>query len=146
MAELVDYNVEFNIAGYQMEKILEDGWVAKYKNVKVLGTVDDLAETYRNVDVVVEPILTGSGMKVKTAEALMHGKEIIGTEEALVGYEELKGQVCLNAGEFIKKILYYYENRPERFVPANRKAYERNYSIKGIENKLRDAIKVSMNK
>ena len=140
MSKLNDYAVQFNIAGFQMENLLKDGWVGQYKNVKVLGTVDDLAETYKKADVVVEPILTGSGMKVKTAEALMHGKEVIGTQEALVGYDELSNKVCETAEDFISTIIRYSTNRPARFVPLNRLAYEENYSIKGIENKLRYAI------
>lgn len=145
MSKLNDYAVQFNIAGFQMENLLKDGWIGQYKNVKVLGTVDDLAETYKKADVVVEPILTGSGMKVKTAEALMHGKEVIGTQEALVGYDELSDKVCETAEDFINTIIRYTTNRPARFVPLNRFAYEENYSIKGIENKLRYAIsKVKM--
>lgn len=140
MSSLNDYAVQFNIAGFQMENLLKDGWVGQYENVKVLGTVDDLAETYKKADVVVEPILTGSGMKVKTAEALMHGKEVIGTQEALVGYDELSDKVCETAEDFISTIIRYTTNRPARFVPLNRLAYEENYSIKGIENKLRYAI------
>ena len=140
MSSLNDYAVQFNIAGFQMENLLKDGWVGQYENVKVLGTVDDLAETYKKADVVVEPILTGSGMKVKTAEALMHGKEVIGTQEALVGYDELSDKVCETAEDFISTIIRYTTNRPVRFVPLNRLAYEENYSIKGIENKLRYAI------
>ena len=140
MSKLNDCAVQFNIAGFQMENLLKDGWVGQYKNVKVLGTVDDLAETYKKADVVVEPILTGSGMKVKTAEALMHGKEVIGTQEALVGYDELSNKVCKTAEDFISAIIRYTTNRPPRFVPLNRLAYEENYSIKGIENKLGYAI------
>lgn len=140
MSKLNDYAVQFNIAGFQMENLLKDGWVGQYKNVKVLGTVDNLAETYKKADVVVEPILTGSGMKVKTAEALMHGKEVIGTQEALVGYDELSDKVCETGEDFISTIIQYTTNRPARFVPLNRLAYEENYSIKGIENKLRYAI------
>ena len=140
MSKLNDYAVQFNIAGFQMENLLKDGWVGQYENVKVLGTVDDLAETYKKADVVVEPILTGSGMKVKTAEALMHGKEVIGTQEALVGYDELSDKVCETAEDFISTIIRYTTNRPARFVPLNRLAYEENYSIKGIENKLGYAI------
>lgn len=140
MSKLYDYNVEFNIAGFQMEKLLNDGWVNLYKNVRVLGTVDDLADTYRSVDVVVGPIWNGSGMKVKTAEALMHGKEIIGTEEALVGYDELKSKVCGNADDFIERIKEFCEKHPSRFVASNRAAYEKNYSITGIEDKLKTAL------
>ena len=140
MSKLNDYAVQFNIAGFQMENLLKDGWIKQYKNVKVLGTVDDLAMTYKKADVVVEPILTGSGMKVKTAEALMHGKEVIGTQEALVGYNELSDKICETADDFINTIIRYITNRPSRFVSLNRLAYEENYSIKGIENKLGYAI------
>lgn len=140
MPKLNDYAVQFNIAGFQMENLLKDGWIEQYRNVKVLGTVDDLADTYKKADVVVEPILTGSGMKVKTAEALMHGKEIIGTKEALEGYDELLSNVCETADDFVIKIIDYVENKPLRFISKNRKIYEEKYSIAGIENKLRYAI------
>ena len=33
------------------------------------------------------PIFEGSGMKLKTCEALMFGKNIIGTPEAFAGYD-----------------------------------------------------------
>lgn len=140
MSRLTEEKVIFNIAGFQMEKILSDGWIGDYKNARVLGTVNDLAEVYRNADVVVEPIVTGSGMKVKTAEALMHGKEIIGTAEALVGYDELKMNLCSSEEDFIEKIKGYCAQRPKPFVLANRSAYETKYSPKAIEEKLRYAL------
>jgi len=36
---------------------------------------------------VILPIISGSGMKTKTAEALMYGKSIIGIKEAFEGYK-----------------------------------------------------------
>lgn len=56
-------------------------------NVDVVGTVDDLSHYYYEADVVVLPILYGNGMKVKTAEAMMYGKPILATQEALEGYD-----------------------------------------------------------
>lgn len=141
MTKLTGYDVRFNIAGFKMENLFKDGWVQNHSNVTVLGTVDDLASTYSQVDVVVGPILTGSGMKVKTAEALMHGKEVIGTEEALVGYEELKSQVCHSAEDFVDRIKEYCREKPERFNPINRRAYEENYSVEGIRNRLREVLR-----
>lgn len=141
MTKLTGYDVRFNIAGFKMENLFKDGWVQNYSNVTVLGTVDDLASTYSQVDVVVGPILTGSGMKVKTAEALMHGKEVIGTEEALVGYEELKSQVCHSAEDFVDRIKEYCKEKPERFNPINRRAYEENYSVEGIQNRLKEVLR-----
>ena len=56
-------------------------------NVEVVGTVDDLSNYYYEADVVVLPILYGNGMKIKTAEAMMYGKPILATQEALEGYD-----------------------------------------------------------
>lgn len=136
LAKLNNYCVCFNIAGYEMEKLLEEDWILKYKNVNVIGTVDDLSEVYKEADLVVEPIINGSGMKVKTAEALMFGKEIIGTYEALVGYDELVDSICETAEDFINAIIYYIKKRPQKFVNKNRIAYENNYSLKGLEHKI----------
>lgn len=140
MKHLEDENVVFNVAGFQMEKLRDEGKIQQYRNIRVLGTVNDLAETYRMADVVVEPILTGSGMKVKTAEAMMHGKEIIGTEEALVGYEELVNQVCTDEEQFQERIKWYCKNRPQKYVEENRRAFLNNYSIEGIERKIRNCL------
>lgn len=140
MANLSAYDVQFNIAGYKTENLKNEGWIQAYTNVKVLGTIDNLSETYRKVDLVVCPIWKGSGMKVKTAEALMYGKEIIGTEEALVGYDELRSQICYNTEDFLKKIIDYCKIKPPRFNKKNRLAYEQNYSIRGIENKLKHIL------
>ena len=44
--------------------------------LQVLGYVEDLNKLYASVRFMVMPILSGSGMKVKTAEALKYGKFI----------------------------------------------------------------------
>ena len=58
----------------------------QWGGVRVVGAVDDLAPWYAHAQIVVAPILSGSGMKTKTAEAFMHGKPIAGTIEAFEGY------------------------------------------------------------
>jgi glycosyltransferase involved in cell wall biosynthesis len=58
----------------------------QWGGVRVVGSVEDLAQWYAHAQVVVAPILSGSGMKTKTAEALMYGKPVAGTPEAFVGY------------------------------------------------------------
>lgn len=58
------------------------------KNISIIGSVDDLAPFYANAKLVVTPILSGAGMKVKIAEALLHGKCVIGSKFSFVGYEK----------------------------------------------------------
>lgn len=55
--------------------------------VAVKGLVPDLRPYYEEADCVVSPIRWGSGIKVKTAEALMYGMPFVGSAESLVGYD-----------------------------------------------------------
>lgn len=78
-------NADVLIAGKGMD-ILQN----KYSNIpklKIQGYVENISDMYNSADVVVMPIISGSGMKVKTAEALAYGKNIIATSNALEGYE-----------------------------------------------------------
>lgn len=58
-----------------------------HEKLKILGFVPDLAAIYYHAVAVVAPIFSGGGMKVKIAEALMHGKYVIGSKFAFIGYE-----------------------------------------------------------
>ena len=101
------------------------------KNVKVIGSVDDLLPYYYYADFVVLPVIVGAGMKVKTAEAMMYGKTIFGTDEALVGYdiEDNKiGARCNSAEEFIKVINEYSNKNNNRFNEYSRQVYIEKYS------------------
>ena len=54
--------------------------------IQIKGFVENVADYYNRAKIVISPILSGSGMKTKTAEALMYGKIIVGTREAFEGY------------------------------------------------------------
>lgn len=80
------------------------GELEAHDKVEVIGEVESLARWYRDANFVVAPIFDGSGMKTKVAEALMHGKKIIGTKDAFTGYEAIidqAGFVCETAEDFI---------------------------------------------
>jgi len=77
-------------------------------NVRFVGRVDNLAEYYIKASAVLVPILSGSGLKTKTVEALSYGKTVIGFPEAFegIGFNDYPG-ACLqveNDGEFINAI------------------------------------------
>lgn len=50
-----------------------------------MGLVDTLADFYRNVDCVINPMIGGTGLKIKTVEALSFGNPVIGTHDAFEG-------------------------------------------------------------
>lgn len=78
--------------------------------IHILGFVDDLSVYYNRSKMVISPILSGSGMKTKTAEALMYGKTIIGTKEAFEGYiiNPKCMKLCDSAEEFIQVLNQLY--------------------------------------
>lgn len=93
------------------------------EKIEVHGFVDDLKPFYENADFVLLPIISGSGMKTKTAEAMMYGKIIVGTNEAFSGYitEGIKGLFrCNTADEFEKAVHDIYNGQ---FYKFNKEIY-----------------------
>ena len=125
-------NVTLYIVGKGMEAERER--LVK-NNVQVVGTVDCLDTWYEKADVVISPIFLGSGMKTKTAEALMYGKPILGTKEAFEGYNTdpaKVGALCNTATEFIETIgeIQHDDNWIEQHGMCARKEYETRYDYK----------------
>ena len=130
---LKDINLE--IAGRGME-ILKDEFQSDCVNV--IGTVETTDDYYYQADLIVLPILYGNGMKTKTAEAMMFGKYIIGTQEALEGYDisNLDAvRMCQTDQDFIREINCFLQN-------PNRKKYyaevRQRFMEKYESNKIRD--------
>ena len=82
-----------SIVGRGMEKYANE---FNSSSVNTIGTVDNINEYYQQADVIIAPIFQGGGMKVKTGEALMNGKIILGTEESLMGYYEMVPSYLIN--------------------------------------------------
>lgn len=93
------------LAGRGMERAF-----ASAGPVTVLGFVPDLAALYAQARLVAVPIFKGAGTKVKLAEALHHGCQVIATPEACAGIEGLEalvtsGQlICAPGPEFAQAI------------------------------------------
>lgn len=112
----------------------KDKWSSD--KVEVHGYVEDVAVLYAEADCVAIPLLSGGGMKIKTAEALMFGKTIFGTDEAFVGYElepEKAGGCCNSAEEFIEAINRFADGEQPSFNSYSRQIYEEKYSLRASE-------------
>ena len=68
-----DPELKLIIGGTVCEKIPKD----KYSNLILLGRVDSLDNFYQRGDVVINPVFQGTGLKIKTFEALSYGKTVI---------------------------------------------------------------------
>lgn len=65
------------------------------EGVKLLGFVDDIEAVYAQADVVICPILTGGGTRVKLIEAALRGKPIVSTTLGAEGLGFTDGQEAL---------------------------------------------------
>lgn len=127
-------NARLTLVGNKMDEV----FTMPSEKLRVVGFVEDLGEYYRNADCVVEPIFEGSGMKTKTAEALMWGKYIIGTDEAFVGYEMPSASaLCNTAEEFICKINELSSCGVSPYNESSRQMFLRHYSLVQSEDIIR---------
>jgi len=129
-------NVCLEIVGKNMQELKVQ---IERQNVKIYNSVPNLKEYYQRANLVVMPIFTGGGMKLKTAEALMYGKTIIGTPEAFCGYDyhpEI-GKICVNKMEFCDAIDYYIKHKPKIFNSVSRNLYLSKYSFDATLEKFR---------
>jgi len=77
--------VELHIAGLISD--FAEVEFAHVKGLKVLGRVDSIEDFYRDIDLVVSPFDFGTGLKIKTVEAIAYGCAVAGTTHAFEGLE-----------------------------------------------------------
>lgn len=123
-------NAELVVAGRGMEKLKDT--VSETEKLKILGTVDSLLDVYLQADIVIAPIFSGSGIKVKTGEAFRFGKFVVGTSEAFEGYSITDGKegiICNTADEFTTFLNTYTSH--SIFNKASREFYLKELSKEG---------------
>lgn len=111
--------------------------------VELVGPVDDLSPWYAGAALVIAPILSGSGMKTKLAEALMHGKRVVGTAEAFAGYGPevvAANHQCDDPAAFAAAITAALADLPPAFDPVLRALYERHHSRSAFRAGLAAAL------
>ena len=132
-------DIHLTIVGAGMDAFARD--IKPSEQISLFSNVPDLAPYYEAADFVILPIITGGGMKVKTAEALKYGKYIIGTREALEGYDvnATIAKQCGNAQDFIQAISHFHI--PYKYNPASRKLFIEKYSYEASLKSFKDIFK-----
>lgn len=129
------------IVGKDFEKLKER---LERENVIVIGTVEEVDRFYYMADAVVLPVFWGDGMKVKTAEAMMYGKTLFASGEALTGYytkTEEDVYVCNNDREFISNIEnYFLRPRSRKYSHAVRKRFLENFESSKIQAEMEEFL------
>ena len=67
------------------------------KNVRVMGAVNDIDDFYSRIDIAINPVRYGSGIKIKSLEALAHGVPLLCTPEGARGLTNLRNHGLLIA-------------------------------------------------
>jgi glycosyltransferase involved in cell wall biosynthesis len=132
--------IRLTVAGRGMEKLRET--YAESEKLCILGTVKDIGEVCLSADCVVAPIFDGSGMKVKTGEALRYGKTVVATSEAFTGYHitnGLEGYICETADEFLKAFDEIAKRQKTKVNMASFR-YSREYLSKSVARRKLQSI------
>jgi glycosyltransferase involved in cell wall biosynthesis len=69
----------------------------KYKNVCFKGLFNDLEDVYKQIDIAINPVRLGAGIKIKNLEALGSGIPLITLPHGAIGLEELANKGFLVA-------------------------------------------------
>ncbi len=135
---------DFNIAGRGMPKHFFD---LQCKNINVNENVDNAITFINSHDVLIAPIFSGGGMRVKIIEAMQLGKVVITTKLGAAGIPHFyKNEKCIliaeTADEFIEQInncLLNYAMR--KSISENAKAIiEDQFSFGNISEKLNNYL------
>lgn len=77
------------IAGKGLPEYKKNEWLSKFKDVNILGYVNDLKDFYSKGNIVICPIYSGAGTNIKIAEAMAMSKALIVSKESIKGYESI---------------------------------------------------------
>lgn len=116
-------------------------YAAQFKNLDIHGRVENIAEYYRQAHVVVAPIFSGGGMKVKIAEALMFNKVVFASSFASIGYEQVSGDAIVRIDDEESMINSIRNYDPTKSTEA-RKFYIELFSQKAIQKKIVQIIEI----
>jgi glycosyltransferase involved in cell wall biosynthesis len=130
-------NIRLQIVGKGMEKIKR--LLPNNPKIELYGTVSDLKEFLENADVMILPIFKGSGMKVKTCEAMMYGKYIIGSTETFTGYDvdfEKIGALANTKEEYIQAVERFSNGILKKYNAYSREYFFQNHTSEVTKKKF----------
>lgn len=100
-------------------------FVAENQIFNIIGMVDDLDDFYREVDIVVNPMVGGTGLKIKSLEALSFGKPLLATVDAMVGiasHDEM--QQCVSVEDLVSGMTQLDEARQNTLTRHSFETFE----------------------
>lgn len=135
--------LKFYIAGRKIP-----GWISrlKYANVIILGEVENAVDFINSKAIMIVPLLSGGGMRIKIIEGMALGKTIISTSIGAEGISYSHGKNILianNPKEFVKYISQCVDDKKysQRIGIAGIDLVKENYDNKKVVAALLDYYK-----
>jgi glycosyltransferase involved in cell wall biosynthesis len=117
----------------------------KYKNIFLLGFVEDVEIYYSKCRVFINPIRFGSGVKIKTINALYRGLPCVTTEVGAEGLDLIDGEhifIAKNEKDFCEKVKLLLCNRSvwEKISQNGRNLAKTKYTSEAALSPLKEII------
>ena len=107
-------NLTLTIAGQVCERVAEN---LRFSNVNLLGRVSDLNDFYDLVDAAINPVSYGTGLKIKSVEAIAYQKPLLSTADGWVG-EPIGGVTIVASLDDMKNVIDRWLEDPTAFQEA----------------------------
>jgi glycosyltransferase involved in cell wall biosynthesis len=119
---------DFYLAGTICKNIVEHNDI-----YTICGTVDELEDFYSEIDIAVNPMIGGTGLKIKSLEALSFAKPLIGTVDAMVGINtENVLQQCESISALVEELHVFDDSAFKKLCLDSTQVFER-YNDQHIE-------------
>lgn len=114
-------------------------------NIKFYDWVDDLSSMYKRAKIAIVPMFGGTGLKVKTVEAMSYGLPVVGTVSACDGFMDKSENGCLlsdNPLTFASNIKKLLKNEKFYSDVSDKTAlyFKNNFSEKNAEKILKEVL------
>lgn len=129
--ELESSDIKFYLAGKNMPQTL---FAKGNARLIILGEIEDIVAFSTEKNIMIVPLLSGAGIRIKIIEAMALGKTIVTTTVGIAGIDAVHGEHILiadTAEEFIQQIHFCFE-QPEKAkgIGKNAQQFVRRYFLK----------------
>jgi len=107
---LLPKSVKIAIVGKVNDKINK----LNKKNINYIPYIKNLDDLYMNTKVIISPLFSGTGLKVKIVEAASYGVPVVSTTQSLVGFPQKENNGCVIAdypSDFANSIVKLLSNK-----------------------------------
>ncbi len=141
-------NIEFHLAGRNPVQEIKEIKAQKYI---FHGEIDSAKDFLSSLDIVIVPLFSGSGIRVKILESMAMSKPVISTPKGFEGITVKNGveaDIVTSAQDFVDQILMYNVNSSKiEMVGANAKAFiEKNFEEKALARRVLNKFESLLNK